>query len=99
MLSVSTPLSFLESDSVSSTGAAVLKAILLAFFSPFSCSLNQFISNSCSLSFPNNVVVLRVDRSFVFQMAVTFDCQDLSRHFSTLMFSSSLSKIFPSPTR
>jgi len=67
--------------SLSSPSVTVLSAMFLAFLSPFSCSLNLFISSSCSFSFPNNAVVLNVVRSLVSNMAVTFDCQDLSRHF------------------
>ena len=67
--------------------------------SPFSYSFSLFISSSCSLSFPNNIVVLKVVRSLVSKIIVTFGCQVLSRHFKILMLSSSVSKIFLRPMR
>jgi len=73
----------------------VFKAMFLTFFSLDSSSFSICISISCSLSLPNNAIVVNVDRSLVIEIAVTFGSQDLSRHFNTLMFNSSLSNSLP----
>jgi len=69
------------------------------FFSLDSYSFSLCISISCSLSWPNNAVVVIVDKSIDSEMVVTLGCQLLSSHFSTLMFTSSLSNFFPKPIR
>jgi len=69
--------------------AIVFKAM---FFTCFSWSFSQFISSSCSLSFPNKDAIVNVVKSFDYEMAVTFGCQYLSKHLKILMFNSSLSK-------
>ena len=77
----------------------VFKVMFLTFFSLDSSSFSLCISISCSLSLPNNAAVVNVDRSLVFEIVVTFCCQDLSRHFNTFIFNSSLSNSLPKPMR
>ena len=57
--------------------------------------MSLFISNSCSLSFLNNEVVVKDVKSLDSEMVVTFGCHVLSRHLRILMFRSYLSNIFP----
>ena len=95
ILRVFVSLSTLDPTSlISSSKAADLSARPLTFLSPFSYSFSLFISSSCSLSFPNKVVVLKVVRSLVSKIVVTFSCQVLSRHFKIFILISSLSKTF-----
>ena len=75
------------------------KAMIFNLFSLDSNSISLCISISCSLSLPNSAVVVMMDKSIDLDMAVTFGCQFLSRNFSTLMFSSSLSNSLPKPMR
>jgi len=77
----------------------ISELFLYVFLSPCSCSFSLLISNSCSLSFANNVAVVKVVRSHVSEMAITFGCQFLSKHFRILMLSSSLSNTLPRPIR
>ena len=88
----SSELSSLDSISV----AFVLSGRLLDFFSIDSISFNLVISSSCSLNLPNNVVVVRVVKSLISDIAVTLGWQLLSKHLRILMFNSSLSNYFPS---
>ena len=91
-LNVSSPLSL---DSWHLLCLVVFKAMPLACLSSFSWRNNMFISNSCSLSFPNNEVVVIEVRSLDSYMAVTFGYHVLSRHLRIFIFSSSFSKFFP----
>jgi len=77
----------------------VFKAIFFTFFSLDSCSFSLSISISSSLSLPNNSAVVVGDRFLDYKMVVSLGCQLLSRHFTTLLFSSSLSNSFPKPIR
>jgi len=88
-----------HSSSLSSFWTVDLSVIPFCFLSPCSCLFSLFISNSCSLSFPNNAAVVKVVRSLVFEMVLTFGCQLLSKHFRIFMFSSSLSNAFPKRIR
>ena len=80
------------------------RAIPLSCFSPLSCSFNMFISIPCSLNFPISQFSkqsswVNVVRSFDSVIVVTFGYHDLSKPFRTLMFNSSLSKVFSRPMR
>ena len=70
-----------------------LSVMLLLCLSSFSWTTSLWISISCSLSFPKRDVTVIEVRSFDSEMAVTFGCHVLSRHFSTLMSSSSFIKL------
>jgi len=93
----------LDSIALSSVSSLFLelafKDIVFTFSSLDSSSLSLCISISSSLSLPNSAVVVMMDKSLDYKMAVTFGCQFLSRHFNTLMFSSSLSNSLPRPMR
>ena len=100
------PLNFLDnklrfSSSLSSLESCLLlclaafKAMLLTCLSSLSWTLSLFISNSCSLSLPNNEAVVKDVKSFDYEIVVSLGCQNISRHLIILMFSYSLSKVFP----
>ena len=95
-VNVSVSLQLLEHSSpLSSFWTADLSIMLFYFLSPCSCSLSLIISSSYSLRLPNSVAVVKVVKSFVSEMVVTFGCQLLSRHFGILIFNSSLLNILP----
>jgi len=95
-VNVSVSLQLLEHSSpLSSFWTADLSIMLFYFLSPCSCSLSLIISSSYSLRLPNSVAVVKVVKSFVSEMVVTFGCQLLSRHFRILIFNSSLLNILP----
>ena len=62
------------SSLLSSFWTANLSVIPFCFLSPCSCSFSLFISSSCFLSFPNNVALVKVVKSLVSEMVVTFSC-------------------------
>ena len=86
-------------SSLISSSSVAFSARPLDFLSVVSYSLSLLSSSSCSISFPNSAVDPSFDRSRLSDMAVTFGCQLLLRHFNIFMLSSSLSNSFPNPVR
>ena len=80
-------------------GLSITIWVSFTVFSTVSCSFNLLSSSSCSINFPKSAAIDILDKSQDSEIAITLDCQLLSRQFSTFMLNSSLSKTLPRPVR